>query len=60
MNALFNEARRSGLVADWKAYADLIGSLPGLKAKVPYALSADEFAKVEAYVRKAMVGSRVA
>jgi hypothetical protein len=60
VNALFNEARRAGLVADWKAYADLIGSLPGLKAKVPYALSAEEFAKVEAYVRKAMVGSQVA
>jgi hypothetical protein len=56
VNALFNEARRGGLVADWKAYADLIESLPGQKGKAPYALSADELAKVEAYVRKAMAG----
>jgi hypothetical protein len=60
VGALFNEARRAGLVADWKAYADLVRSLPGLGDKDPYALTADEFARVELHVRKALAEHRVA
>ena len=60
VGALFNEARRAGLVADWKAYADLVRSLPGLGDKDPYTLTADEFARVELHVRKALAEHRVA
>lgn len=52
VNALFNEAKRYGLVAGWQDYESLIRkALGGADLKSAYHLSPEEFAKVESYVR---------
>ncbi len=52
VNALFNEAKRCGLVAGWQDYESLIRHvLGGADLKSAYHLSPEEFAKVESHVR---------
>lgn len=60
VNDLFNEAKRAGLVADWKDYLSLIEGVLKAKAKSAYHLSREEFAKVESHVRARLAGSKVA
>lgn len=52
VNALFNEAKRCGLVAGWQDYESLIRkALGGADLKSAYHLSPEDFAKVESHVR---------
>lgn len=51
VNALFNEAKRAGLVAGWQDYESLIRKVLGVEVKDAYHLSPEEFAKFESSVR---------
>lgn len=60
VNALFNEARRGGLIADWKDYVSLIRMALGVEVQDPYHLGLEGFAKVESWVRSRLKASKVA
>jgi hypothetical protein len=51
VNALFNDAKRAGLLAEWSTYIALCRSLLRNDVESPYSLSAAQFAEVEADLR---------
>jgi hypothetical protein len=60
VNALFNEAKVAGLVADWNAYLALCRGVVRSQVKSPYGLTAQEFAKVESDLRGRLARGKVA
>ena len=51
VNLLFNEARQSGLVADWNDYLVFIQNVLKVAMKSPYFLSVEDFSRVESVIR---------
>lgn len=60
VNALFNEAKRARLVADWKDYESLIRKVLGAEVKTAYHLSPPDFAKIESALRSRIKAAKVA
>lgn len=60
VNALFNEAKQSGLVAGWQDYERLIRKVLGGEVKSPYHLSPEEWARFESWVRPRQKAAKVA
>ena len=51
VNALFNDAKRAGLLAEWSTYIAMCRSLLRNNVESPYSLSAAQFAQVESELR---------
>ncbi len=60
VNALFNEAKRAHLVADWKDYESFIRGVLAVEVKTAYHLSVEDFAKIESYIRARLAEAKVA
>lgn len=60
VNALFNEAKLAGLVADWNTYLALCRGVVRSQVKSPYGLTTQEFAKVESDLRGRLARGKVA
>lgn len=56
VNALFNEAKVAGLVADWNGYLALCRGVLKSVVKSPYGLTTQEFAQVESVLRGRLGG----
>lgn len=57
VNALFNEAKRGGLVADWNDYLMHFQNVLKVVLKSPYHLSVEDFIKVESHLRSKLRGA---
>lgn len=60
VNALFNDAKRAGLLSDWSGYLAVCREMLRSQVKTPYGLSVQEFARVEADLRGRLARGKVA
>jgi hypothetical protein len=60
VNALFNEAKRAGLLSDWSAYIAFCRGVLKSQAKSPYSLTVLEFTQVESDLRARLARGKVA
>ncbi len=60
VNALFNEAKRAGLLSDWSGYIALCRGVLKSQAKSPYSLTVLEFTQVESDLHARLARGKVA
>lgn len=58
VNALFNEAKHAGILADWNAYLEFCRNLLATPLKSLYALGAEDFGRVDAALRQRIEAAR--
>ena len=60
VNALFNDAKRAGILSDWSGYLAVCREMLRSQVKSPYGITVQEFARVEADLRGRLAWGKVA